>query len=286
MRGVRERLPERRLRPRRRGTGGTGGGGRGSGRERSRAELERPVSPSCAANPRSAPRPGERWLALRVPSLKMVTAGWLLSLVSAGVETRVVACEDDRCEARGGDLGDFLVVLQEALGHAAAPSGLSSVLRRVAADRDPVIELREPEATMRSLEALGSLRPGRRAWRADGAGCPLGEMRIDPVACSFCEVCAGACPTGALAARHDESGSLSLSFDPGCCTACGACEACCPERALETVRGMDGASLAAGRRILATRPALASCASCGAPLDAGLSAAALSRAASRDTSGL
>jgi len=41
------------------------------------------------------PRVGEPWLALCVPSIEMVTAGWLLQLIRAGVGVRVVACEDE-----------------------------------------------------------------------------------------------------------------------------------------------------------------------------------------------
>ena len=52
------------------------------------------VSITCR-HAKSLPLVGEAWLALRVPSIEMVTAGWLLQLVSVGVNVRVLGCEDE-----------------------------------------------------------------------------------------------------------------------------------------------------------------------------------------------
>ena len=59
---------------------------------------------------------GEAWLVLRVPSVEMVTAGWILQLVSAGVNVRVLGCKDQDCETRASDLEGFVRALMQALG--------------------------------------------------------------------------------------------------------------------------------------------------------------------------
>ena len=238
------------------------------------------VAITCGRS-KAAPRLGEGWLVLRVPSLEMVTAGWLLALMAAGVGARPVACEEKACVERARELESFLAGLARATGTPVGlPSGPGPAPAATVPGADRRIELREPEATTEALESEGALRPGRSAWRVEGAGCPLGQVRVDPAACSLCEVCVAVCPTGALAASRDEAGSLGLSFEPGRCTACGACAASCPERAVSVERCLDAASLVAGRQVLVTRPG-ARCVSCGAVLVAGLPATALSRTGGR-----
>ena len=229
---------------------------------------------------KSVPRVGEPWLVLRVPSIEMVTAGWLLQLVGAGAGVKVIGCDDEYCETRVADLEQFVRDLGGVLAFADGRGAGGEAL----ADHEPVptalapggdwIELWEPEATMRSLAAFGALGPGRTPWRAEGPGCSLGVVTIDPAGCSFCEVCVGICSTGALRAERNGTGSLRLSVDPGRCTACGACVTSCPEAAVTLERAVDGALLAAGRRVVARGPAVA-CETCGAPLVAGLSKAVL-----------
>ncbi|MGD0943537.1 MAG: 4Fe-4S binding protein [Acidimicrobiales bacterium] len=260
---------------------------------------------------KTGPRLGEQWFVLRVPSLEMVTAGWLLQLASAGVSARVVACEDGNCQKRAGDLASFLGQLAEVLGFMLeSPFGAGDLLVQspvppvvpgrplppgVAGRRSPPeatgrsgaakgvqaaggvrIELREPEATMQALAVLGALEPARARWRADGPGCSLGMVGIDAAGCSLCEVCVTVCPTGALEADRTGGRSLRLSFDPSRCTACEACVAACPERVVTLERAVDSAVMTAGRRVVATGPT-ATCEVCGAPLGARLPAAALRR---------
>jgi ferredoxin len=237
----------------------------------------------------SGPRVGEQWLVLRVPSLEMVTAGWMLQLVNAGVAVRLAACDAKECGDRAADLERFVRDLGAVLGlssGASAFSEVSAVRDRVAGaaaavgpNGDVRIELREPEATMQILSALAAFDPGRSTWRAQGRGCPFGSVKIDSVACSLCEVCVATCPTGALSSERDESGLVSLNLDPGRCTACGACLDTCPEGAVTLERAIEGADVAAGRRVVAvaTEPE-AMCEFCGAPLVGRLSPAALVRA--------
>ena len=47
---------------------------------------------------------GGPWLALEVPSLEMVTAGWLLQIVAAGAAVTVRGCGEDACRGRGREL--------------------------------------------------------------------------------------------------------------------------------------------------------------------------------------
>ena len=235
---------------------------------------------------KSVPRVGEPWLVLRVPSIEMVTAGWLLQLIGAGVGVRVIGCGDEHCETRVADLGHFVRDLAGVFGFSAeeepggpaggeAPAGRESVPAVSAAGGD-WIELREPEATTRSLAAFGALGPGRTPWRVEGPGCSLGVVTIDSAGCSLCEVCVGVCPTGALRAERNGAGLLRLSVDSGRCIACGACVTCCPEAVATLERAVDGNLLAAGRQVMATKPSV-TCATCGSPLVAGLSPAALRR---------
>jgi len=232
---------------------------------------------------KTGPRLGDQFLALRVPSMEMVSAGWLLQLLAAGVGTKVVACEDSLCCERGGELSSFVNALAGVLGAkpeaAQGPGGrarLSQAGREAVRGEQVRIELREPQSTMQALAALGGLETDRTRWQAAGPGCSLGMLRVDASGCSLCEVCVSVCPTGALQAERGPAESLRLSFDPGCCTACGACVAGCPEGAVGLEKAVAGADVGAGRRVVATQRPV-TCESCGAPLGAGLSVAALLR---------
>jgi ferredoxin len=213
----------------------------------------------------------------------MVTAGWLLQLIRAGVGVRAVACEDEHCEKRVAELEHFVHDLSVVLGFSTeqeleATDGdeahviAEPVVAEFASSGD-WIELWEPEATNQPLAALGALGPGRDPWRVEGPGCSLGVVSIDAGGCSLCEVCVGVCVSGALRSEPNSAG-LRLSVDSSSCTACGACVTSCPEKVVTLTRAVDGALLAAGRRVVATGPAV-ECATCGAPLVSVLSQEAL-----------
>ncbi len=231
---------------------------------------------------KSVPGVGGPWLTLRVPSIEIVTAGWILQLVGAGVGVTAIACEDKDCEVRLADLGQFVRDLGEGLGFSAGrPAGGRTLVSQLSVPAVPAsgvdhIELREPEATAQSLKAFGALGPGRTPWRAEGPGCSLGVVTVDPAGCSLCEVCVGVCPTGALRTDRNGAGLLRLSVDTGRCTACKACVIACPETVIALDRAVDGVLMAAGRQVVATGPAV-SCETCGAPLVAGLSPGELRR---------
>jgi len=226
----------------------------------------------------AAPLVGEPWLPLRVPSLEMVSAGWMLQLARAGADVRAVGCEEPASRERGDTLERFVAQLDAAL----APlgpidvAGSSNRWSRAPQPDSPVerIELGEPEATAQALRARGALETDSGPWRAGGPGCPLGVIEIDAAGCSACGACILSCPTGALQSERLGSHQAGVSFDPNLCTACGACERLCPESVVTLRHEADGAALAAGRRVVAT-VAMATCSACGGPLLAGLSPAVM-----------
>ena len=72
------------------------GGGRGCARSSGgQSSSVTGVAIVCREAP-TAPRVGGAWLSLPVPSISMVSAGWLLQLRCAGADVRVLACEDER----------------------------------------------------------------------------------------------------------------------------------------------------------------------------------------------
>ncbi len=231
---------------------------------------------------------GGRWLALEVPSLEMVTAGWLLQVVAAGAAVTVRGCGERACHRRGLELarlsGEVVsrvapgrrgLVVVPGVGPGEKDSAARLPDRTVEVGRwarpDGPIELHEPEATVHALCALfGSPAP----WQLTSPVAPLGDVVIDTARCSACGVCVTACPTGAMSAPPGQSpGSLVLDFEASACPACGACASACPEGALSVQRAIGSSCLRGGRRTVA-RLARAvpgnRCLSCGAPSGAGL----------------
>jgi Fe-S-cluster-containing hydrogenase component 2 len=237
----------------------------------------------------ATPRIGGPWLKLCVPSLEMVTTGWLLQLTAVGVGVWLIACGDSDCAGRAMELDRFARELTAAVGlgdggqdtlkgqAVGASDGFHGEEPRVVSQRRAVpIVLGEPRATTQALAALGAFGAKGPDWRAEGPCCSLGSVQIDAEGCSLCEVCVAACPTEALRADTSARGSLRLSFDARRCTGCGACAACCPEKVITVQKVAHRALLAGGRRVIAAVRGTF-CNSCGAPLVGGLSAAVLHR---------
>ena len=61
---------------------------------------------------------------------------------------------------------------------------------------------------------------------------PFGFPVIDFEACTACEECVRACPTGALQADSPEPGRKTLSLSRAACIQCRECVEACPERAV------------------------------------------------------
>ena len=230
----------------------------------------------------AGPLLGEGWLSLKVPSLEMVSVGWLLQFLSRGVGVRLVGCGEKECTERGANLRAFVEELAGALGRPVG--GLLSTTGATGPDETAGLPLKaaiclaEPDATVDALRSLGALDPDCPPWRAGGPGCPLGTVTVESTGCSLCGACVSVCPTGALSTHRDGTGPLGLFLDPLCCTACGVCVLTCPEHVISLEKQLGSESMTAGKQALAIAPvSQALCESCGIPLPTVLSASALSR---------
>jgi Fe-S-cluster-containing hydrogenase component 2 len=241
---------------------------------------------------------GGCWLPLEVPSLEMVTAGWVMQLVAAGVGVTLIGCSERACAERGRELAHFTASVLELVAPCLSCLVVASehvsrteveALARLAPKgerRRAAIVFVEPEATTRALSSLASVgsnvapppSPGssnafagvrqtaERGWRVGSPVAPLGEIVLDAACCSGCACCASVCPTGALAKSSNSEPTPELTFDASLCPACGACVAACPEGALSLARALGWSALAAGRRPVAQLARQVNCRSCGRAL--------------------
>jgi len=219
--------------------------------------------------PEAAPsvRLGGGSLPLEVPSLEVVTAGWLLRLLADGVDAEVLGCEDDSCAARAEALTGLRDQLVEVVGEGAG------CLRPPGAEPPSAhFTLHEPEATVSAMRALGRVARSTKggAWRIESPAASLGEVGIAAEKCSACQCCVTACHTGALRADAGRVGSLRFVFDASLCPACGRCESVCPERAVSLRRVLDSATLGPPGIPIADVKSSPRCSRCGRPTAAGL----------------
>ena len=237
------------------------------------AGVAKAIAITCQSST-AGPLLGQDFLALRVPSLEMVSAGWMLQLLSAGVNVRLVACGDDKCVQRAGDIGDFVSELKKLLG--LSPGVRDRAGGATPPGTEPSIELGEPEATTTALERLGAFGPERNGWHLGGPGCPLGSVHVDEAGCSLCGSCALVCPTKALRLSTNLAGAAVLSLDSGQCGVCSACVAVCPENVVTLERSLDAVRVAAGYLTVAVATNSAGrCEACGAQLGVALSSQVL-----------
>lgn len=200
---------------------------------------------------------------LEVPSLEVVSVGWLLGLRAAGVQASLVSCSDERCGRRRHELLALGDTLARWLG--------TGTLEGLAAATEG-FGLREPDATVAPLRC----RPGDGAAHPAGSRriespvAPLGEVTVSAAGCTACGLCSGACPTGSLTSVVEAERGVSLEFDAARCSACGACVAACPEGVVSLRRVVDAGSIAGGRHRIATAAAGGRCSSCGQPLAGGI----------------
>jgi len=99
--------------------------------------------------------------------------------------------------------------------------------------------------------------PVKRLPMAQGA--PFGAVTVDPDACTLCQACTGACPTGALL---DNPETPMLRFTQSACVQCGLCAATCPEDAITLTPQIDFAAWETPRQILHEEPPFC-CTGCG-----------------------
>lgn len=184
--------------------------------------------------------------AVPVPCAAMLSVRWLLAPLAEGAAGVLV------WEPPGGCPGDAPARVRAAVALARSVlSGLGLEPERVAAVASPPAG----QAAAERLTALARLAPGdaegpipelpeilRRlamlarspVRRLAGEMLPFGTPAVEVARCSLCGVCAGVCPTGALAYEEDGR-EARLTVVVGRCDACRACEPACPEGAL-TVR--------------------------------------------------
>lgn len=229
---------------------------------------------------------GGRWLPLELPSLGMLTPGWILQTLVAGAPAVAVLQCGSQCPPGSADaLAEQIAYCRIALGHivdedpsvrvrilSEVPEELSRALVGVpsrplsGADERSSLTLSEPAATAQALQWLSGGRAGR-SWSVAAPASPLGVVRIDGVACTACGACAGACPTQALTLeeRDDE---IALVLDPSSCLGCARCESVCPERAV-TVRKETSIAVLARGTVVPKVETMQRCRRCGGPIAPG-----------------
>ena len=178
------------------------------------------------------------WALVELPTLALVTPGWVLQLRARGLEVRTAPCGDPHCAAVAS-----AVALADRIPIGAAPERLCLAEPRATADAVRCLEITDVVESDTS---------------------PVGIVSIDATACTLCGACAAACPTDALQLDEDAD-ETSLRLRPSACVACGRCAAACPEHVLGVRPGIDPVRLRRDSIELVWAPR-EQCATCGAVL--------------------
>lgn len=184
------------------------------------------------------------WGLVELPTLSVLTPGWLLGLRARGVEIRLAGCGGACCARAAG-----VLALSERVELSATYVAMTAPLA-----------LREPRATVRALAGAADPR-----LCVESEVSPLGLLDLDPDCCTLCGACTAACPTGAIV-RGDSGADASLVHDARSCTGCGLCVRACPEGALTLRLGLDAERLSAGPVTVMTA-ATGACTRCGQRLE-------------------
>ncbi len=187
------------------------------------------------------------WAIVELPTLGLVSPGWLLQLHARGAGVRLAPCREACCSG---------VREVEALA-----ARILDSLGTPQCRPDRRLRLGEPLAT---VDAVSHLAPRGATSVVAAAASPLGVVSINADRCTLCGACSAACPTNALQLCEEPAGT-TLRHEPGACVACDRCVAACPEDALAVAHAVDVGRLACGTLELA-HAAREACAGCGGDL--------------------
>jgi ferredoxin len=220
------------------------------------------------------------WLPILLPCLSIVTASWFASPLAAGAPAVGIRGCGTSCDLGGSASAERAAgFVRDAL----VAAGVRDAFSRVRVDLgpgDPSVwgeppgeglskggafpGLVEPASTVAALSRIMRSSGTQDPVRISSLGSPLGVARIDADGCTLCGLCAGSCPTSALAMDEGPE-SLALVFDAGACIACENCVKVCPENVVVAARAP---ALAAARSqpAVVKRGVMRRCRRCGKPV--------------------
>ncbi len=222
------------------------------------------------------------WLPMRVPCVAMVPTAAILHSLAAGATAVGVrpcgpACAASANETVRGRV-DYCRKLLQALGDTPgrvvlddapppAPTRASPTSQPDGSAPAVPPRLFGAGAAAHAVEALAASCPQANDVVMEHQYSPLGIVSINPDACTSCEACTHACPTGALCSRREDE-NISIAFNPRLCIACGNCLPVCPEKkagAIHLARITSANELGSGARVVLSDQEM-HCSRCGAPV--------------------
>jgi ferredoxin len=232
--------------------------------------LEAPAQGIVFVCERAASAVPGGWAAVVLPSLSLVTAGWVLQALAHGAPAvRLLPCTEECCAGWERTAALCRRVLA-ALGDPHVDVRVAAIAPKGAPEPVPPLSplgadggaprLTEPHATADAVVRLArdDVPP------VEDAASPLGTVAFDAEACTVCGACATACPTRAIL-LEDGPEEVTLRHDPALCTHCGRCVEVCPEDSLGVTAEINTELLRGGPFVL-IGSAQETCGCCGAPL--------------------